>query len=186
MSNITTTGNSAFSSCSSLTSLDLPALTTAGSSAFSSCSKVTSVNMPNLTSIGSGCFGSCYALTSLTLPAIENVNATAFSSLRACKTIDVIPETYQGGALPVNLCNNDYVLTAFIIRYTGGVVAMSNTNVFANCYHILGTKNTTYNPQSLKDGYIYVPDALVDEYKAADNWSTYADQIKPLSELPTE
>lgn len=28
----------------------------------------------------------------------------------------------------------------------------------------------------------YVPDASVDAYKAATNWSTYADQIKPLSE----
>lgn len=32
-------------------------------------------------------------------------------------------------------------------------------------------------------GYIYVPDDLVDSYKAATNWSTFADQIKPLSEL---
>lgn len=35
-------------------------------------------------------------------------------------------------------------------------------------------------------GYIYVPDDLVDDYKAAEGWSTYADQIKGISELPTE
>jgi hypothetical protein len=29
---------------------------------------------------------------------------------------------------------------------------------------------------------IYVPDASVDAYKAAANWSTYASRIKPLSE----
>ena len=29
---------------------------------------------------------------------------------------------------------------------------------------------------------IYVPDASVEAYKAAANWSTYADRIKPLSE----
>ena len=33
-------------------------------------------------------------------------------------------------------------------------------------------------------GYIYVPDAAVEDYKAATNWSTYAAQIKGLSELP--
>lgn len=33
---------------------------------------------------------------------------------------------------------------------------------------------------------VYVPDNLVDEYKSATNWSTVADQIKPLSELPQE
>ena len=34
------------------------------------------------------------------------------------------------------------------------------------------------------EGYIYVPDNLVNLYKTATNWSTYANQIKPLSELP--
>lgn len=33
---------------------------------------------------------------------------------------------------------------------------------------------------------IYVPDNLVDEYKSATNWTTVANQIKPLSELPQE
>ena len=32
-------------------------------------------------------------------------------------------------------------------------------------------------------GYIYVPDQLVDAYKTATNWVTYADQIKPISKL---
>lgn len=32
-------------------------------------------------------------------------------------------------------------------------------------------------------GYIYVPDTLVDSFKSATNWSAYADQIKPISEL---
>lgn len=35
-------------------------------------------------------------------------------------------------------------------------------------------------------GYVYVPDELVNEYKAAYIWSEYASQIKPLSELPEE
>lgn len=34
------------------------------------------------------------------------------------------------------------------------------------------------------EGYIYVPGNLVNSYKTATNWSTYANQIKPLSELP--
>lgn len=35
-------------------------------------------------------------------------------------------------------------------------------------------------------GYIYVPDNLVDAYKRHDQWSTYATQIKPISELEEE
>ena len=39
-----------------------------------------------------------------------------------------------------------------------------------------------YTPIEYRTGKIYVPDALVEEYKAATNWSTFADVIKPLSE----
>jgi hypothetical protein len=33
---------------------------------------------------------------------------------------------------------------------------------------------------------IYVKDELVDTYKTADNWSYFANQIKPISELPED
>ena len=36
------------------------------------------------------------------------------------------------------------------------------------------------------NGYVYVQDDLVEKYKSATNWSTYADQIKPLSEYIEE
>lgn len=38
-------------------------------------------------------------------------------------------------------------------------------------------------PIAAGTGYVYVPDELVDTYRAATNWATLADQIKPLSEL---
>jgi hypothetical protein len=34
------------------------------------------------------------------------------------------------------------------------------------------------------NAYIYVPAALVDSYKAASNWSTYADQIRAIEDYP--
>lgn len=40
--------------------------------------------------------------------------------------------------------------------------------------------NAWYGSNAL--AHIYVPDAAVEAYKAAANWSTYADRIKPLSE----
>ena len=46
-----------------------------------------------------------------------------------------------------------------------------SSNVFANSSVASGT------------GFIYVPDDLVNSYKAHTNWSAYASQIKPLSEL---
>ena len=39
-----------------------------------------------------------------------------------------------------------------------------------------------YTPIESGTGSIYVTDDLVDEYKSATNWSSFADSIKPLSE----
>lgn len=49
--------------------------------------------------------------------------------------------------------------------------ALANVNALTGTHIANGT------------GYIYVPDNLVDSYKTATNWATYADQIKPISEL---
>ena len=35
-------------------------------------------------------------------------------------------------------------------------------------------------------GYIYVPRALVDSYKAASNWSTYANQFRALEDYTVD
>lgn len=50
----------------------------------------------------------------------------------------------------------------------------------------LGSTNTLKNSSIANgEGYIYVPDNLVNSYKTATNWSTYTDQIKSLNELPS-
>lgn len=63
-------------------------------------------------------------------------------------------------------------LENFVIRRTDSLVTLGSK------YGINGTKFTTANSGC----YIYVPDELVDSYKAATNWTTYAAYIKPLSE----
>lgn len=63
-------------------------------------------------------------------------------------------------------------LENFVIRRTDSLVTMVSK------YSINSTKFTTANSGC----YIYVPDELVDSYKAATNWTTYANYIKPLSE----
>ena len=75
-------------------------------------------------------------------------------------------------------------LKKLIIRSFGNYAIYKNA--FNACYHITGTINTSYNPNGDKDGYIYVPDDMVDTLKADSIWSTYATQIKPLSELPKD
>ena len=160
-----------FNGCSKLTSLTLPAGMTGGIgiSAFNGCSKLTSITLPaGMTgSIGNSAFNGCSALTSLTLPAgvTGGIGNSAFAYCYGLTSLtlpagvtDIASQAFYG--VP---------LSKLVIQRTAGVVTLSNTNVFGNS----GITATT--------GDIYVPDALVDTYKTATNWSTFADRIQPLS-----
>ena len=78
---ITRIGDDAFCCCSGLTSLTLPAgITEIGYGAFWGCSGLTSLNLPaGITEIGGGAFGFCSGLTSINLPAgITSIGEYAF------------------------------------------------------------------------------------------------------------
>ena len=62
-------------------------------------------------------------------------------------------------------------LKVVIIR-SPAVCTMSTSNAFQ------------LTPIASGTGYIYVPAALVDSYKAATNWSVYADQIRTIEAYP--
>ena len=69
-SGVTSIGNYAFSSCSSITSFTIGnSVTSIGEWAFSGCIELTSITIPNsVTSIGKRAFEDCYSLASITIP----------------------------------------------------------------------------------------------------------------------
>ena len=78
---ITEIGGSAFKGCSGLTNITLPSsITKIGYHAFYDCSGLTSLNLPDgITSIGDNAFEGCSGLTSLNLPAgITRISGYAF------------------------------------------------------------------------------------------------------------
>ena len=79
---VTRIGNSAFSSCSGLTSVTIPiSVTSIGKSAFYGCSGLTSVTIPNsVTSIGKTAFSGCSGLTSVVFNADSCTISTSSSS----------------------------------------------------------------------------------------------------------
>ena len=175
---VTSIGDYAFCICTALTNVNLPVAISIGKSMFYGCTALTTVDLPMATSIGDFAFRDCTALTNVNLPVATSIARNAFQSCIALTSIN-LPMVTSIGNYTFLRC---FSLTALVLSGTN-VCTLANENAFGNCYHILGTTDSTYNPTGEKDGYIYVPDDLVDSYKSATNWTTYASQIKPLSEF---
>ena len=84
---VTSIGDSAFDTCTDLTSLTLPnSVTSIGDSAFYSCTMLTSINIPNsVESIDSHAFTGCFALTDITIP--NSVNSIGFRAFAFCQKL---------------------------------------------------------------------------------------------------
>ena len=87
---VTSIGNSAFGSCSSLTSITIPnSVTSIGNGAFEGCSYLTSITIPNsVTSIGYEAFLVCSSLTSITIP--NSVTSIEYGTFWNCSSLTSI------------------------------------------------------------------------------------------------
>ena len=122
-------------------------------------------------------FYSCGALQVANLGGINTSHATDMGSLfRQCPVLQYVnlsgwtTESTTDNSTMFFYCS---ALKAVVID-SPSVFRLTNANALSNSGIQRGT------------GFVYVPDNLVDEYKSATNWTTVADQIKPLSELPQE
>ena len=91
---VTSIGDYAFSYCSSLTTVEIPdSVTSIGNSAFFNCSSLTTVEIPDsVTSIGSSAFSGCIALTKVEIPdSVTSIGEDAFSDTNL--TSIVIPDS---------------------------------------------------------------------------------------------
>lgn len=164
----TRTMDYSFNYCNRLTSIDLPQLTSVGAYSFISCSSLTSVNLPLATSTGSQAFSNCSSLTNIYLPQLATMGSQTFSGCSSLARVDLPLATSIDGYSFAS-CG---LLKTLIIR-TNQVCTLKNASAF----------NNTPIKTSTTEGFIYVPDDLVESYKTATNWSTYASKIKGLSEL---
>ena len=113
---------------------------TIGQYAFYNCNELTDADFPKATTIDNYAFSYCHMLTNINIPLATKIGPEAFSH---CYSL-----------VKVFISQKDSVCTPY-------------SDAFTNCYHILGTTDSTYNPEGLKDGYFYVPASLLANYKGS-------------------
>lgn len=128
---------------------------------FNYCNKLTSVSLPaSLKRIGYDAFYSCSLLDSIRLPeGLTRIEGYAFAYCRKIKEM-VIPASvsYMG---------------AHVLSYD---TALESVTLLPKTPPTAGS-TMFYKCNTLP---IYVPAVAVNAYKAANNWSTYADWIQPI------
>ena len=189
----TSVGSSAFQNCTALTSVELPNLSTmTGNSQFQGCTGLTSVELPNLSTMtGSSQFQGCTGLEEISIPCTYLMDN--YGTFRDCTSLRkvVLPKSthddgwhiYYGctalrcidlgkrGTFYQDLPDSQQFDT-LILRDSSGL------------YNISKAAQLSATPIANGTGYIYVPRDLVDKYKAATNWSVYADQFRAIEDYP--
>lgn len=184
---ITTVGACAFLGCQALTAIDLPNVTQVKRNAFESCNRLQTINLPKVTDLGGGVFTSS-VIQQADFPLVTTIGDGCFQGAAYLTSANLPLVT----ALPVNAFRGSAIRTADFAAVTN-----INRTAFTDCQHLETLIIRTTSVCVISDisvalrgskiasgtGYIYVPDNLVDSYKAATNWVAFADQIKPISAL---
>lgn len=147
-----------------LISVALPEANDIGSYAFNACGEMETFRAPKVETLGSYAFASCKKLTELLFPLLKTVPTYCFQHCNALKKLD-IGLAQSVGTYAFSNCTS---LETIIVRRTAGVATLSSSS---------------FNSAEF-DGYIYVPAALMDSYKAANYWKTYATQFRAIEDYP--
>lgn len=176
-------GNESFRDCLSLTTVDLSNISALGYQSFWRAYNIQSLDIPGtIATIPDECFSELTnALSSITLhEGLVTIKRYAFyhagADLHAYQFPPIyIPSTVttieDGAFAGLNLSSWQTHTTDIIMQTNIPPTIGSGSFGYGN------PGEGTYSPIT-----IYVPDAAVDTYKAATNWSNYADRIHGISE----
>ena len=153
-------GKGAFAECAKLLSVALPdSVSSIGDEVFYDCPNLRDVTIPNgVHHIGKMSFYKCVGMTNITIGNdVVSIGESAFSYCNSLPDV-IVPNsvtTIENGAF--SNCEKLKTLSVHAVEPTH-----IGTNLLDNCPSFTG---------------IFVPIATLSEYKAAPNWSDYADKI---------
>jgi len=134
---------------------------------FNGCGNLEEVRLSSsMTGVGNSGFYGCKKLKKIN---VEKLTSVSDSGFRGCVELEKL-DFHKLKSIQVLAFNGCTKLSTLIIRREA-LCTLANINAL------------TGTPIANGTGFIYVPDNLVDYYKGAENWVTYANQIKPISEL---
>lgn len=169
-----TIGNYAFRYCYGLTGdIVLPStVTSIGQYSFASCDGMdTFTAAGSISTLGTytfnGASGHVMALRECHMPNLGtgialNLNWGSATAANACQNLEVC-DIGKAKSIAANTFANCYKLQTLIMRRTGSVTTCANVSAFLNT-PLRGRNGLTAK--------IYVPQALIDTYKAASVWTT--------------
>ena len=158
--------NSAFSGCSSLTSITIPnSVTSIGGYAFDGCSSLTSITIPNsVTSIGDGAFYDCSSLTSITIPnSVTSIGDGAFDNCSSLVSITIPSSVTSIGYRAFYGCTS---LLSIIMQ--GAIPPTIGEETFYEVSRGVEIK---------------VPCGSINSYKIAEYWSEFVNYVENISVL---
>lgn len=179
LSNLQSSSNAyqTFYSCTNLQSINLPNLTQWGVDnammyeTFEDCTNLQTINLPKLTDaiLGDGTFRNCKSLQSIELKCS---NSLVFYNniFRGCTSLTQVKAPLT--IISSSCFSNCSALRKLILPQTDKVAILESSTAF---------KDTFLDKDGVTNG-IYVPSALLNEYRKATNWVTLANKIHALND----
>lgn len=136
--------------------------------AFAYCMSLQSISCPNVTEIRQEAFAWCSSLAEVEFPSVTAVQTAVFQDCEGLVKADFGSVTSFSSAIFRRADN----LETLIIRTPTQVATAASTTILKDTKIEDGT------------GYIYVPQSLLEQYKVATNWATYASQFRAIEDYP--
>ena len=168
---VTTVARYGFSGFENPLTIDLPNVTKIKDYGFYGYTGATSINLPKLVTAGQWSLSTCTNLTTINFPKLVRLESNMLTHCSKLTKVVAPSATTIGHTVFSSSPNVDALVL-------GGntLCSLAATDAFT------GTKIL----ESTTEGFIYVPDSLVSQYKTSEDWVDLKDKIKPLSQLPSE